>query len=178
MHRLLLLGTCCLSVTSAHGQHLLQEMQRHKHYQVYKETMSHFNVNTNQSEELFASDVNYLVTTSKEGMQMRRASRYKPILSNTTGALVCQFTGLKYLNHSYEANMLIESYRGVHQAYLGGAVPPLRGLPNPSSVEVSWSVDSDGSRTMQVYWYYGPKKKAILFDQSYFVYTLDCKQLD
>lgn len=171
--------TALLPVTPACGQQLLRETLQQKHYQVYRETMSHFNANTNQSEEVFASDVNYLMTTSKEGMQMRRASRTKPMLSNTTGALVCQFTSLKYVIHTYMANMLIEYYRGVHQAYLGGAVPPLRGLPNPSSVEVSWRVDYDGSRTMQVYWYYGPRKKpATLFDQSYFLYTLNCKPLD
>jgi hypothetical protein len=179
MHRLLLTASVCFLPALAQGQHLLREILHQKHYQVYKESMTHFNVNTNQSEEVFSSDINCLMTMSKGGMQMRRVSRYKPMLSNTAGMLVCQFTSLKYMYHSYAANTLFESYRGVYQAYLGGTVPLLKGLPNPSSVEVSWAVGPDGSRTMQVYWHYGPKKNpATLFDQSYFLYTLDCKQLD
>jgi hypothetical protein len=175
----LLLVPSLLLPAPARGQQLLGEILHQKHYQVYKESMSHFNVNTNQSEEIFSSNVNYLVTRSKEGMQMRRVTKNKPLLSNTNGFLVCQLTGLKYQNHSYSANMLIESYRGVYQAYLGGAMPPFDGLPNPSNVEVSWAVNSKGSRSMQVYWYYGPKKKpATLFGQSYFVYFFDFKQLD
>lgn len=141
--------------------------------------MSHFNVNTSKSEEILSSEVNYLLTMSAGGMQMHRVSKYKPMLSNKNGFPVGQFTGLKYLNHSYSANILVEAYRGVYQAYPGGAVPLLKGIPNPSSVQVSWSADAQGSQTMQVYWYYGPRKKpATLFDQSYFVYTLDCRPLD
>jgi hypothetical protein len=179
MHRLILVASICLLPALAHGQQLLREILHQKHYQVYKESMSHFNVNANRSEEVFSSDVNCLMTMSAGGVQMHRMSKHKPMLSNKNGFPICQFTGLKYLYHTYSANVLIESYRGVYQVYPGGAVPPLSGIPNPSSVEVSWSVDSQGSRCMQVYWYYGPKKKpATLFDQSYFVYTLDCKQLD
>lgn len=179
MYRLLFVASICLLPALAHGQQLLREMLHQKHYQVYKESMSHFNVNTNQSEEIFSSDVNYLATTSKGGMQMRRVTKNKPLLSNKNGFLVCQLTGLKYQNHAYPANMLIESYSGVYQAYLGGAMPPFDGLPNPSNVELSWAVNSQGSCSMQVYWYYGPKKKtATLFGQSYFVYFLDFKQLD
>lgn len=179
MHRLLLLGTFCLLATLAHGQHLLQETQLPKHYQVYKETMTHCGINGEGFEDLSTSDVNYLMTVSKSGIQLRQVSRYKPILSNTTGALVCRLTSLKYLRHIYEIGTLFETYKAVYQSYPGGTVPPLRGLPNPNSVDMGWAVGPNGAYTLRVRWYYGPKKNPeLVLNQSYFMYTLACKQLD
>lgn len=179
MHRLLLLGVAYLLATSAHGQHLLQEIPHNKHYQVYKETMTSYDINTHEFEDLSSSDVNYLMTLSKGGLQMRRVSGYKPLLSNTAGTPVGRLTHLKYVRHNYEMSTLFEEYTGVYQAYPGSTAPPLRGMLNPGSVSVGWAVKSDGVYTLRVRWYYGPKKNPeLLFNQSYFLYTLDCKKLD
>lgn len=179
MHRLLLLGVAYLLAASAHGQHLLQEIPHHKHYLVYKETMTRYDINTHEFEDLSCNYVNYMMTLSQGGLQMRRTSEYKPLPSNTTGAPVCRLTGLKYLRHTYEMSTLFEEYTGVYQSYSGVTVPPLRELRNPSSVSVGWAVKPDGSYALRIRWYYGAKKNSErLFNQSYFLYTLDCKKLD
>jgi hypothetical protein len=169
MLRFLLLAIVLLSTSAAHGQVLYSA---HK-FQVYEEEFSFFNVKTMHPQGTSSHRVNYA-----GALQVRRHNISDTSPLKATGELVCQLSGIDYLRHDYEREVMEESYNAQYKAYRGGVLPPASGIPAPRVVEVRWEARCGDEYTLQVIWFLSKSKAVADLFKSYYVYTLRCHSLD
>jgi hypothetical protein len=95
-----------------------------------------------------------------------------------TGGLVCQLSGLNYIGHQYEREVLEESYHARYKAHRGATLPPASVIPAPSVVEVRWEAHCGNEYTLQVIWFLPKSKTNAALSSSAYTYTLRCHSLD
>jgi hypothetical protein len=105
MLRFSLLAIVLLLTSAAHGQVL----QSAHNFQVYEEEFSFFNANTMHPQGMSSHRVNYLLTCYVDNtgaLQVRRHNTSDTSPLTASGGLVCQLSGIDYLRHEYENEVL------------------------------------------------------------------------